>query len=166
MPCLDVEGPYEVGYVTNARGAKHVRVEDGRAFFDYWDGLGDRRGCYLFGIRNRGLRAAYVGKATRGFGQEVFSADKLQKYNEALHLWPHGTPVLLFVATPPRVRSAALIGQVEEYLIRSAKRAWPELLNQHHTGADDWDIAGVTAPHRGRRSESESALVQLLKFEA
>jgi hypothetical protein len=127
--------------------------------------LTERRGCYLFAVRNRGLRAAYVGKATQGFGQEAFTPDKLQKYNTALHEWPHGTPVLLFVMTPQRVYSAALIGDVEKYLIRSAKRAWPDLLNVHHAGADDWDIAGVTAPHAGRRSQAESELARLLRFE-
>jgi hypothetical protein len=165
MQTLEVEGPYEVPYDDNERGAKHVTSECGRIFFDVYDGLSERRGCYIFAIRNRGLRAGYVGKATKGFGQEVFAADKLQKFNTALHEWPHGTPVLLFVLTPPRVHSSALITDVEEYLIRSAKRAWPDVLNKHHTGPDDWEISGVTVPHAGRRSGAEADLVRLLKFE-
>ena len=91
--------------------------------------------------------------------------DKLQKYNTALHTWEHGSPVLLFVLTPPRVRSAKLITDVEEYLIRSTKRVWPDILNKHHTGPDSWDISGVTADHPGRRSAPESALSQLLKLD-
>lgn len=165
MPILDVEGPHEVPHQVNDRGSKHITGEDGRDFFDALDELRDRRGCYLFAIRNRGLRAAYVGKATKGFGQEVFATDKLQKFNTALHEWPHGTPVLLFVLTPPRVYSASLITDVEEYLIRSAKRAWPELLNKQLARDDDWDISGVTAPHAGRRSAPETDLARLLKFE-
>jgi hypothetical protein len=164
MTSLFVAGPLEVGYAVNGHGSKHINREDGREFFEGVEGLAEARGCYVFAIRNRGLRAAYVGKATKGFGQEVFSADKLQKYNEALHAWPHGTPVLLFAVTPPRVRSAALISDVEECMIRCAKREWPELLNKHHTGPDDWDIPGVTTPHPGRRSEGESALASLLGF--
>lgn len=163
---LSVEGPYEVPFSLNPKGSKHVSTEDGRSFWDDYDGLGEERGCYLFGIRSGpGLRAGYVGKATKSFRQEAFTADKLQKYNTALHEWSHGTPVLMFVITPPRVTSAKLITDVEEYLIRSAKRAWPELLNKHHAGADDWDISGVTAPHKGRRSDAELALLRMLKLE-
>jgi hypothetical protein len=165
MPVFEVEGPYEVTYATNKHGTKHVGADDGRAFFDPLPELATSRGCYIFGIRSRGLRAAYVGMAAHGFAQEVFTTDKLNKYNEALHEWTHGTPVLLFVVSPPGVRSVSLIKDVEEYLIRSAKRAWPDLLNVHHAGGDNWDIAGVTAPHRGRRSEAEVALGQLLRFE-
>jgi hypothetical protein len=159
-----VEGPLEVTYAVNSHGAKHIESIDGREFFDEHDRLRERRGCYVFAIRNTGLRAAYVGKATRGFGQEVFAHDKLQKFNSALHTWPHGTPVLLFVLAPERVRSAALITGVEESLICWAKRAWPELLNKHHAGPDGWDISGVTAAHPGRRSGSELELVRLLKL--
>ena len=166
MPTLDVEGPYDVPHEVNDRGAKHISAEDGRDFFEEFDGLAEERGCYLFAIRSRGLRAAYVGKATRGFGQEAFATDKLQKYNTAVHHWPHGTPVLLFVVTPPGVRSARLISEVEKYLLRSAKRAWHELLNVHHAGEDAWDISGVTAPHAGRRSDAESELMRLLGLEA
>ena len=166
MVTLEVEGPLKVEYVSNDRGAKHIEPEDARAFFEKFEHLADRRGCYIFAIRSgRGTRAAYVGKATKRFHQEVFAVDKLQKYNTALHIWDHGTPVLFFVLTPPRVRSNGLITDVEEYLIRSAKRAWPDLLNKHHTGPDDWDISGVTAPHRGRNSRPEAELSRLLKFE-
>jgi hypothetical protein len=165
LELLEVDGPFEVGFADNGR-SKLIEAEDGRAFFDENVELADRRGCYVFAVRSgRGLRAAYVGKATRSFEQEVFSADKLQKYNVSLHKWPHGTPVLLFVVTSPRVRSPKLITEVEEHLIREAKRGWPELLNKHHTGPDAWDICGVTAEHRGRRSSAELALLKLLKYE-
>jgi hypothetical protein len=167
MVCLDVQGPYEVFYEQGSRGVKYVTADNGRMFFETVEYLIERRGCYVFWIRSgRGLRAAYVGMAagSKGFGQEVFTVDKLHKYGQALNVWSHGTPVLVFIVAPPRVRSRSLIGEVERYLIRSAKRAWPDLLNKHHAGADNWDIAGVTTPHRGRRSEDEAALVQLLKL--
>jgi hypothetical protein len=163
--CLDVEGPYPVDYTTNKHGTKRIEADHGRRFFEDIPHLGSCHGCYVFAIRNRGLRAAYIGMAAHGFGQEVFTNDKLHKYNEALHEWTHGSPVFLFVVTPGRVRSRALIREVEQYLIRSAKRAWPDLLNVHHAGEDNWDISGVTSPHRGRRSEAEMSLVQLLKFD-
>ena len=166
MPTLEVEGPYEVRFETNARGTKHIEASHGRAFFEDWDGLAQCCGCYIFAIRSgRGIRAAYVGKATKGFGREVFAVDKLQKYNTALHTWHHGSPVLLFVVMPGRSSSSKVITDVEEYLIRSVKRAWPDILNKHHTGADDWDISGVTADHKGRLSQSEATLSRLLKFD-
>ncbi|MCC6623562.1 MAG: hypothetical protein IT385_20045 [Deltaproteobacteria bacterium] len=162
---LNVFGPYEIPYETNDRSAKYVSADDGRQFFDDNPDLATGRGCYLFAIRTRGLRAVYVGKATRDFRREVFTADKLQKLNSALHAWPRGTPVALFVVTPPRVHSPALISDVERYLIRSAKRAWPDLLNIHHVGENDWEIRGVTAAHKGTPSEAAQALTRLLKLE-
>jgi len=166
MPTLDVEGPYEVKFQSNARGTKRIEAADGREFFEEWEGLAGHCGCYIFAIRSgRGIRAAYVGKATKGFGREVFAVDKLQKYNTALNIWDHGSPVLLFVVMPGRSTSSKVITDVEEYLIRSVKRACPDILNKHHTGADDWDISGVTADHRGRLSQPEAALSRLLKFD-
>ncbi len=160
---LTVEVPYEVPCMLNARGTKHITADDGRCFFDEHEELADRRGCYLFAIRSgRGLRAAYVGLASRRFSSEVFAVDKLQKFNTAMHQWDHGTPLLLFVVTPPRVRSLALIRDVEQWLIREAQRAWPDLLNKHHTGADNWEIPGITIAHRGRLSEPERELGRLL----
>jgi len=164
MVTLEVQGPYEISFDKNRGKTKRIGKEHGRGFFDEHDALADRRGCYLFGIRTKGLRAVYVGKATQNFAQEVFAVDKLNKYNDALHEESHGTPVMLFVVTPTRIHSEKLITDVEEYLIRSAKRVWPGLLNKHHAGADDWKISGVTAAHRGRRSASELALMQLLKL--
>ena len=165
MPTLQVEGPYEVNFWLNDRGTKHIEAEQGREFFEEWEGLAECRGCYIFAIRSgRGIRGAYVGKATKGFAQEVFAVDKLQKYNTALHRWDHGSPVLIFVVMPAGTRSGKVIREVEEYLIRSVKRAWPDILNKHHTGADDWEIAGVTADQPGRQSSSVVALAQLLRF--
>jgi hypothetical protein len=163
---LEVQGPFDVECWLNDRGTKRIDATHGREFFEENEWLIRRRGCYVFAIRSgRGLRAAYVGKATKGFGQEVFAVDKLNKYNNALYKWDHGSPVLLFVLTPPSIRSAPLITDVEEYLIRSVKRVWPDILNIHHTGPDSWDISGVTADHAGRRSQAESALAQLLKLD-
>jgi hypothetical protein len=166
MTSLEVSGPHSVPYEKNARSAKQITNANGSAFFAEFEEFAQRRGCYLFAIRSHGLRATYVGRATAGFGQEVFAADKLVKFNKALHLWPHGTPVLFFVMTPPRISSPPLIAEVEKYLIRSAKRAWPELLNTHHAGPDNWDIRGVTAPHPGPLSNAEMAFMNILKFRA
>jgi hypothetical protein len=165
MSTLQVLGPFEAGCWINDRGTKHIEAEHGREFFEQWEPLRKARGCYIFAIRSgRGIRGAYVGKATKGFGQEVFAVDKLQKYNTALHMWGHGTPVIFFIVMPRRSRSGKVIKDVEEYLIRSVKRAWPDILNKHHTGADDWEICGVTADHPGRLSASEAELARLLKF--
>src|ERR1700722_11528644 len=116
MHTLSVEGPYRVPCEVNDRGTKHISAKCGRDFFQFIDGdvkdghgLARHKGCYLFAIQTRSLRAAYVGKATKTFGQEVFAADKLLKYNTAVHRWPHGTPVLLFVIMPHGIRSAKLI---------------------------------------------------------
>jgi len=62
------------------------------------------------------------------------STSTRSRYNTALHAWDHGTPVLPFVVAPPRVTSAKLITDVEEWPIWSAKIVWPDLLNKHHAG--------------------------------
>lgn len=79
MVTLDVAGPYEVPCWVNDGGTKSIEAVNGRDFFAENEWLADRRGCYIFAIRNRGLRAAYVGKATKSFRQEAFSVDKLNK---------------------------------------------------------------------------------------
>lgn len=158
-----VDGPYVVGTSRNRRGGKLIAPAD---FWDDDDGLGSERGCYIFAIRNRGIMPAYVGKATKTFKQEIFTPHKLNKYNEALHRWPHGTPVLLFVTTYRRkgVGLAKKISALETFLIKASTLANPDLLNVHHTGPDDWEIKGVTAPHKGAKSEGEKALIRIIKF--
>jgi len=158
-------GPFEIPFETNHRGAKHIGKDDGRDFFAEYEDLGGARGCCLFAIRNGGgLRAAYVGKACRSFRQEVFAVDKLQKLNTAVHTWTHGTPVVLFAVAPPRA-SDELITEVERFLIQSAKRVWPELLNIHHSGDPNWAIRGVTVTHVGQRSDSALAMARMLRLD-
>lgn len=156
-------GPYEIPVEKNAKGTKLVTRDLAREFFEFDEGLGRGRGCYIFAIRNRGLRAVYVGKATKSFQQEVFTADKLQKLNEALHAWTHGTPVVYFIVAPARL-SADTIAETERYLIQIAKRAWPDMLNIHHSGAPDWEIRGVTSSHPGTKSDAAADLISMLKL--
>lgn len=156
-------GPYEIPFEINSKGTKLVTRDLAKEFFEGDEALGKARGCYIFAIRNRGLRAVYVGKATKGFVREAFTADKLQKLNEALHAWTHGTPVVYFLVAPPRL-SSATISEAERYLIQVAKRAWPDLLNIHHSGAPTWEIRGVTSSHRGTKSSAASDIVSMLKL--
>jgi hypothetical protein len=133
-------GPYEIPVEKNAKGTKLVTRDLAREFFEFDEGLGRGRGCYIFAIRNRGLRAVYVGKATKSFQQVVY-----------------------FIVAPARL-SADTIAETERYLIQVAKRAWPDMLNIHHSGAPDWEIRGVTSSHPGTKSDAAADLISMLKL--
>jgi hypothetical protein len=76
---FEVHGPFEVP-VYQGKNGWIVRTEEGVAFFKTHATYKARRGCYLFGMRaGRGVTPTYVGKATKTFGQECFTADKLGK---------------------------------------------------------------------------------------
>jgi len=90
-------------------------------------GIADARGCYVFGLQAAGgIKPYYVGKTSgQSFKYEVFTADKINKYREAMDKRKNGTPVLILVqAITPKGKIAqgnkALIDWVESRLIESA----------------------------------------------
>jgi hypothetical protein len=80
MASFEVHGPFEIVYEKRKGGRTLV-------FDEFWSKdaeahhLAKERGCYVFAIRNRGLTPIYVGKATKSFKQETFSATNRHKYN-------------------------------------------------------------------------------------
>lgn len=157
---FSVSGPWKIDVRANQHGAKRIEPSE---FWADDDEIASRRGCYIFAIRNKGILPAYVGKATKSFRQEVFTPEKLNKYNEALHIWTHGTPVMFFVETTSRGAAVSKrIGTLEQFLIREAKLANPALLNKHHAGPQEWEINGITVPHRGKKSVGEAAFMQMM----
>src|SRR4051812_13247390 len=113
---LSPHGPWEVPFEVNDRGAKHITKAHGVEFWKSHPSLQDSRGIYVFAIRNRALTPAYVGKASKTFGGEIFTVDKLNKYNSSVHNWPHGTPVLFLLAFPSTRWSNAKLLQIERAL--------------------------------------------------
>jgi len=104
-------------------------------------------GCYVFGIRTAqgAIRPYYVGKATKGFGKEIFTADKLLKYNNSVLLKKYGTPVMFLIAHPLQKgkNNIRLIEELEYCLIGLAYKKNPEgLQNVHGVYDDKWQLEG------------------------
>ena len=164
VPTFVVNGPFEVP-AYRGRAARTISSEEARRFWDAHSDFGSRRGCYLFGIRSGGgITPIYVGKATRGFRQEVFAPHKITKYQQALADYGRGTPILLFL-TAPRSRGApnrGAIEELEEFLIQTAVSQNPELLNVKGTRRAEWAIAGVLRSGVGRPSAAARLLKTML----
>src|SRR5437867_1198704 len=94
---FEILGPYEVSFHGDLR---MLTQEEGTEFFRDHPHLRDRRGAYVFAIRSGGgMSPIYVGEATKGFGQECFTNDKLLKYALGLAIYHKGIPVMFFVAS-------------------------------------------------------------------
>ncbi len=104
-------------------------------------------GCYVFGIRaGKGMTPLYVGRATKGFAQEAFAADKLVKYQLGLSHYKKGTPILFFLYEPPLKKGKANLAHIkalEKLLIQQGALANPHLINVHHNKIPKWGISGV-----------------------
>src|ERR1035437_2519542 len=118
MPVFQVEGPFEVPTYPG----KAAKIVDSEALADFWDsaeGVGRRRGCYLFAVRaGKGFRPIYVGRATKSFKQEIFTPHKLEKYQRCMADFKKGTPVIFFLLAPAAkgAPNRTAIAELEEYL--------------------------------------------------
>lgn len=163
MGVYKVEGPFEVPFEVGAKGTKFISKPDD----DFWEiavGLNKQKGCYLFGIRaGRGIVPYYIGKATKSFRQEIFTAHKLQKYNHAMSDYSKGTPVMFFVVQQKGNWSAAEIGEIEKFLIPLAYLKNESLKNDQHIPQKKWSIHNVVGgENKGRISKSEKGLRNML----
>jgi hypothetical protein len=159
MSDFHVSGPFDVPTYKGKKG-RIVRSEEGDAFFTSHPTLAHQRGCFVFGMRaGGGITPTYVGKATKGFGQECFTAHKLGKCNETLVDYLRGTLIVIFVSAPAgRCRPATKqIKLVEDFLIQTGIGVNPDLLNVKGTKQADWSIRGVLRAARGRPSKSAAA---------
>lgn len=131
---FDVCGPFPV---ERRNRLVSTSREDRNAFWDSvedWNpGLVDAVGCYVFVVRGR---AWYVGMAARQcFYDEVFTAHKLNQYNQALARVT-GTPSIILIAkvTPGNRYARPGTGHgdilvLEEMLIGMALGRNPDLQN-------------------------------------
>lgn len=166
MATFTVKGPFPVPASTLAAG-RHISAAEGKAFWEMHEGLATDRGCYVFAFRAaKGFVPIYVGKATKSFGQEIFTDHKLNKYNYGLASRRKGTPVLFFVClvkTKGPVNRVA-IDEAESYLIQSGLVANKHLLNSQKTKLESWSIGGVVRSGRGKQSAAAIDLCQCLKL--
>jgi hypothetical protein len=167
MTTFVVHGPFEVDY-EKRKGGRTLLFEGFWAKENGVSDLAQKRGCYVFAIRNRGLTPVYVGKATRSFKQETFNQTNRHKYSNGFSVYAKGTPVLYFVVHPEqrgRV-NATQIGQIEDFLIQAGITRNPDLQNVKGTQTPDWSIRGVIRQGGRRRTATEADFVKLFGINA
>jgi hypothetical protein len=116
----------------------------------------------------KGMTPTYVGKATKSFAQECFTADKLGKCNQTLADYARGTLVVFFITTPPG-RGRPPVKQIkalEDFLIQVGVAANDELLNVKGTKQSDWSLAGIIRSNQGRPTAAASAFKSAMKLRA
>lgn len=165
MVMFDVFGPYDVPVSQAPRGL-FFDAPDIERFWRQCPEIAERRGCYVFALRSaRGATPSYVGKAAvQTFEAEVFSADKQNKYIEALVQRERGRPEMYFVPCPvARGRvNESVIREVETFLIRLAAAINPSLINVHGTTPDAWAIKGALRGGPGKPSAAAAAFKQVM----
>lgn len=162
-----VEGPFSVSR-TAKPGGKVITVDDVKDFWLTHPELGEKTGCYVFVRRaGRGYTAGYVGKATKSFKQEVFTGRNLSLYHSFLMEYRNGTPMVFFVVSGARKsgKHDSHITDLEEFLIQSAVRVNPNLMNVRGTSKQQWSISGVIRSGSGGHSHAAGQFKQALKLQ-
>jgi hypothetical protein len=161
-----VKGPFLVDFQKNPAG-KAITPSEGKLFWDKHPALKKELGCYVFGIRaSKGMKPLYIGKATKSFGQEVFSSHKLAKYMEGLSHSKKGAPILFFVCLPKQAgpKNKKSIDELESYLIQAGLKANFNLLNDKKTKIESWSIAGVLRDRPGQPTISAQDFKKLMNM--
>ena len=161
-----VHGPFKIP-IYRGKAGRIVRAEEGRAFFRTHPVWARRRGCYVFAIRaGRGITPTYVGKATKTFQQECFTADKLGKCNRTLADYSRGTLIMFVIAAPTgRGRPAdKQITLLEDFLIQIGVAANDKLLNIQGTKEEEWSLTGLIRSARGRPSSAAATFKAAMKL--
>ena len=164
MAEFPVSGPHVVP-IYEGKNGRIVREEEGRDFFVHHPSLGPKRGCYIFAMRSGGgITPTYVGKATKSFAQECFTAHKLGKCNQTLVDYGKGT-LVLFLFEPAATKGKTPtneIGLLENFLIQTALSVNDELLNVKQTKQESWSIRGIIRSGAGKPSKSTALAKTML----
>lgn len=146
-----------------------IRKCDADQFWEDNPSLMDKRGVYVFGIRTgRAIVPTYVGKTEGTFGGEALEPHKRSDhYNEALHTYERGTPVLFFLVYPTQAGALnkTAIDDLETALIAECVRVNPDGMTNMRKKPQipSWSIQGVFRT-RGRPTESADDLRTMLKL--
>lgn len=158
-----VTGPHVVPIYKERKS----RFIDSAKLNSFWDkvGLGERIGCYIFGMRvGRGVSPWYVGKTANRFDAECFTDNKCNKYNQVLAR--HGTPVMYLVVlhTTPGRNNESAIGSLEKFLIQGAYARNAEIKNVQGINRERWSIDGVLRSGKGKPSSGAMSFKSMLGF--
>ena len=168
---LKVYGPFEIEFAKNAR-LKQVTVSHVSAFWLKPDvtklKLKQKQGSYVFGLQAaKGFKPWYVGRASRGFGQETFNKSNLNRYNGVLFKGNKGTPVLFFVAPLDNKTKvpAAELNHMEKELIQFAVNRNPDICNVQNTkNLPQWTIKGVIRSTPGRPDAAAKKFKKMMRI--
>lgn len=168
MTQFTCHGPYKISVEVGA-GGKSITDDKGKiaAFWESTNGLETRRGCYVFGIKTgRNVIPYYIGKATEGFGQEIFTNDKRTKYQKALNIYLKGAPAFFFLplARAKGPANRRHIKELEIWLIHQGAVANPNLLNKHYNTTANWQISGILRSPTKKPTNGAKLLRQSLKL--
>lgn len=151
---FEVAGAFEIATTKN-KGGKGIEAPNCESFREDFSNEVDCHGVYVFCISASGsLNPWYVGKATKSFSQEIFTPDKLNKYNTVLRKIEKGKPAIFFICAPRSrgKKNDSVVGSIEKKLIELCAESNPSLLNKHNNKPHRWSIKGVLRSSRGKRS--------------
>jgi len=160
-------GPYKIA-TTKQKVGRTISKTNISQFWSVGAALAKSAGCYVFGVRaGKGITPLYVGKATKGFAQETFAADKLNKYHHGLSQYKRGTPVLFFLSPPTSKKGKTNLKHItalEKVLIQQGALANPHLINVHYRKIPKWGINGVLRSTTKNPSKHAKAFRDFMGF--
>lgn len=162
MSDFTVYGPYRIQVMQLNAG----RVIDAAHFWEsvrQLRALRNRKGVYVFGIKPPKATCHtpwYVGKASRTFEQEVFTARNQLKYNKSLARYKRGYADLFLIAHPcgKGKTNHTQIAQIESHFINLGFDANPLIENDRGIGVPQWSVGGVI---RGKTKKASNSAKRL-----
>jgi hypothetical protein len=158
---FEIAGPFPIPFKSGSGSSKHIEKEHVQQFW-----LGNASvcasgvGCYIFAKRaGKGHTPWYVGKSSKGFSKEAFTADKLTKYNKVLFDDKKGTPCMFFIKhSGKKTVDSAVLKEMETYLIQMAFMKNADLVNIHgKKDKSQWSIPDITHTKLGKKKPEASA---------
>ncbi len=124
------------------------------------------KGVYVFAVKPPRTDANvpwYVGKASKTFGQEVFTDRNQLKYNRALARYGRGTAVLFLVIHPSGKgkTNRKHIGEIEDFFINQGFAVNPDIENDRGIKRPAWAIGGVVRGTTRKASSSAKAFSRM-----
>jgi hypothetical protein len=150
MTEFQVTGPHEIPHYVE--GKRRIKYFDKDGLDDFWAkcrkkcgfDVSLRNGCYIFGISTKRVFPWYVGKTSKGFGNETFTNDKIAKISYFVN--QHGTPTVFFIYKALKNKEGKktkdIISELEDFLIQTTVFINPDLLNVKGTKKAQWSIRG------------------------
>jgi hypothetical protein len=150
-------------------GAQRVESENAIDFWKSKDASAykDKKGVYVFVIQTQNTYIPwYVGQASKSFQQEVFTDDKLEKYNSALAEYKQNFKPHLQFLVPEKKKGAPnqrALDELEKTLTLWGKERNPSIKNTQNTReVQRFAIAGITTPDKGAPKKEARLLKEIM----